>query len=684
MQAGPMKLLGLLKENKTTFNIPVYQRNYEWNKEQVEQFFRDIEGIIDDNNNNNNGHFLGTIVFVSNEKQGLMMERIIIDGQQRITTTMLLLKAIYDSLDENNNEEKNLKQEIYETYIINKYVDDKYKLKLKPVQEDMNAYIDLIESNKANEESKIYTNYKLLMDLISSSDYSVQQIFEALSRIQIVYISLDKNSKAENPQLIFESLNSTGLSLTEADLIRNFILMGLEYDKQVELYKKYWVDIEKLLTNARISEFVRDYLTMKLGYAPNRKKVYATFKKFYFKNNYTSEDILTDLLRYSKYYRWFINLETGIKDIDELLWMLGYMKSTVVYPYLLELFDDYFEKEIISKDELLEVMNILNSYLYRRAICNIPTNVLNKVFASMTKSVADLINKRKTHVEAVTDYLMSKSGNAIFPRDEQFRKSFIETDIYNRGNKLALFTLYNIEKYQHREIVELDQLTVEHIMPQTLTPKWKIDLGRDGDEIHKLYKDTIGNLTITKYNSEISNKSFEDKKDIYINSNIKLTRDISKYDKWDKDSIIDRANALFEIANKIWSLPVDNYSNVSQENLIPGEEYSIADNVNVTGYKPSALIIDNDRISVSSWKEFLIEMCKFLLDFDRELFYSLLDNKNFKKLITSDANSIRRPEQLSRGLYLETNLSANDIINYVRLLAEEYAMEEFIEFMIRY
>jgi len=368
MQAGPMKLLGLLKENKTTFNIPVYQRNYEWNKEQVEQFFRDIEGIIDDDNN---GHFLGTIVFVSNEKQGLMMERIIIDGQQRITTTMLLLKAIYDSLDENNNEEKNLKQEIYETYIINKYVDDKYKLKLKPVQEDMNAYIDLIESNKANEESKIYTNYKLLMDLISSSHYSVQQIFEALSRVQIVYISLDKNSKAENPQLIFESLNSTGLSLTEADLIRNFILMGLEYDKQVELYKKYWVNIEKLLTNARISEFVRDYLTMKLGYAPNRKKVYATFKKFYFKNNYTSEDILTDLLRYSKYYRWFINLETGIKDIDELLWMLGYMKSTVVHPYLLELFDDYFEKEIISKDELLEVMNILNSYLYRRAICNI-------------------------------------------------------------------------------------------------------------------------------------------------------------------------------------------------------------------------------------------------------------------------------------------------------------------------
>lgn len=682
MQAGPMKLLGLLKENKTTFNIPVYQRNYEWNKEQVEQFFKDIEGIIDDEDNN--GHFLGTIVFVSNEKHGLMMERIIIDGQQRITTTMLLLKAIYDSLDENNFEEKNLKQEIYETYIINKYVDDKYKLKLKPVQEDMKAYIDLIQFNQANEDSKIYINYKLLIELISNSKYSVKQIFEALSRIQIVYISLDKNSKAENPQLIFESLNSTGLSLTEADLIRNFILMGLEYDEQVKLYKKYWINIEKLLTNARISEFVRDYLTMKLGYAPNRKKVYATFKKYYFKNNYTSEEILIDLLRYSKYYHWFINLETGFPEIDILLWKLGYMKSTVVYPYLLESFDDYFEKKNISKEELLEVMNIINSYLYRRAICNIPTNALNKVFASMTKSVADLRNKGKTHVEAVIDYLMSKSGNAIFPRNEQFKKYFIETDIYNRGNKLALFTLYNIEKYQHKEIVELDQLSVEHIMPQSLTPKWKIDLGRDGDEVHKLYKDTIGNLTITKYNSEISNKSFEDKKDIYKISNIKLTRDLANFDKWDKDSITDRANSLFEIVNKIWMLPVDNYTSVSQENLIPGEEYSIIDNVNVTGYKPSAIIIDSERISISSWKEFLIEICKFLLDFDKELFYSLLENKNFKKLISNNMNNIRRPEQLTKNLYIETNLSANDILNYARLLTEEYNMEEFIDFTIRY
>lgn len=682
MQAGPMKLLALLGENKSTFNIPVYQRNYEWSRDQVEQFFKDIETIIKEDYKN--GHFLGTIVFVSNEKQGLMMERIIIDGQQRITTTILLLKAIHDLLNENDTREKVFREEIYETYIINKYVEEKYKLKLKPVEEDMKAYTELIEFGSSIKDSKIYTNYRLLIDLINNSEYTAKQIYEALALVQIVYISLNKNSKAENPQLIFESLNSTGLSLTEADLIRNFILMSLDYEEQTELYRRYWTRLEKLLPNAKISEFVRDFLIMKTGYTPKKNKVYATFKKYYINNRYTSEEMLEDLLRYARYYHWFININSDIEDIDEWLWKLQHMKSTVVYPYLLELFDDYFKKKIITKDELLKTMSIINSYLYRRSICNIPTNALNKVFASMTKNIIDLRSKGNSHIEAVTDFLMSKGGSAIFPRNVQFKKSFIELDIYNRGKQLALFTLYNIEKYQHKEIVEDDQLTIEHIMPQTLTPKWNIDLGKDSYEVHKLYKDTIGNLTITKYNSEISNKSFEDKKEIYLDSNIKLTRDIANFEKWNKDSIIKRANNLFEIANEIWEIPIDNYENINQDNLIPGEAYSIMDDLDVTGYKPTALIIDDVKNSISTWKGMLIEICNFLLDFDRELFYSLLNNSNFKKLISKDANDMNRAEQLTEDLYLETNFSAKDILNYVRLLTREFDMEEFIDFTIRY
>lgn len=343
MEAGPIKLLKLLGENKNTFNIPVYQRNYEWNKEQVEQFFKDIVNIIEDNYEIR--HFLGTVVFVSNEKPGLMMERIIIDGQQRITTTILLLKAIYDLLDENDG----FKNEIYETYIINKYVEDEYKLKLKPVEGDMQAFVDLMNESPTIKESKIFTNYSLFVDLIERSNYSAREIYEALSLVEIVYISLDRNSKKENPQIIFESLNSTGLSLTEADLIRNFILMGLSYDEQTRLYKKYWLEIEKMLPNVKISEFVRDYLTMKTGHTPNKNKVYFEFKKNYFKNSYTSENILKDLLKYARYYYWFINVNTNDNEINKWLEKLNYMKSTVVYPYLLELFDDYFQKKILIK-----------------------------------------------------------------------------------------------------------------------------------------------------------------------------------------------------------------------------------------------------------------------------------------------------------------------------------------------
>lgn len=677
-----MKLLALLGENKSTFNIPVYQRNYEWNKEQLVQYFKDLEKIVKEGYNNY--HFMGTIVFVSNEKQGLMMERIIIDGQQRITTTMLLLKAIHDTLDENDAEQNARKEEIYETYIINKYVDEKYKLKLKPVKEDMSAYVDLIESNETSTDSKVITNYKLLVELINNSRYSVKELYDALAYIEIVYISLEKNSKAENPQLIFESLNSTGLSLTESDLIRNFVLMGLDYEEQTRCYNLYWVNLEKKLTNSRISEFVRDYLTMKTGYVSNKNKVYTTFKKYYIDNNYSSEEILIDLVRYAKYYHWFININNDDKDINEKLWQIDFLKSTVVYPYLLDLFDDYYEKGSISREELINTLTIIISYLFRRAICNIPTNVLNKIFASMTKNVRKLKEMGMAHVDAIIDYLMSKDGSSIFPRDEQFKRSFTETDIYNRGNKLALFTLYSIEKFSHKEVVDYNELTIEHIMPQTLTPKWKIDLGKDSDETFKIYKDTIGNLTLTKYNPELSNSSFDDKKVIYNDSNIKITRGVSSYDKWDRDTIVNRANDLFNIAQNIWELPVDKYIDLDETNLVPGVEYSINDDIDVTGYKPTALLIDNDKKQVSSWREMLIVTCRFLIDIDKELFHSLVTHNNFKRILSNESNGLRNPCQLSHNLYLETNLNAKDIINYIKLFTMEYDMHEFFEFTIRY
>lgn len=300
----------------------------------------------------------------------------------------------------------------------------------------------------------------------------------------------------------------------------------------------------------------------------------------------------------------------------------------------------------------------------------------------MAKNVEFKRNKGESHIDSVIDYLMSKEGSGSFPRNEEFKRCFIEYEIYNRRN-LALYTLYNIEKYYHKEVVEFDELTIEHIMPKTLTPKWSIDLGKNADEIHKMYRDTIGNLTITKYNSEMSNKSFDEKKNIYMDSNIKITRDLLEYEKWDKHSIINRANNLFEIANEIWKIPVDKYGGSDKDKLKPGVEYSILESVNVTGHKPASLIIDSEEFSVTSWREMLIETCLLLIDLDSELFYSLLENKNFNKLISTNKDNFRRPEELRKGIFLEVHFSAKDILNYIQLLTKEYELEEEVYFMIK-
>ncbi len=675
MQASPTKLLSLLGENKVVFKVPVYQRNYEWNKEQVKQYFYDIERIISKDFKKN--HFVGTIVFVTNEIENLMREMVLIDGQQRIITTVLLLKAILD-LAEEDGLDRVSRDEISESYLINRHSrNEKSKLKLKPVKEDMQAYKELINGNES--QSKIYENYKLLRELITRSSYGLEKIYRAMMQLDIVYISLDKE---ENPQVIFESLNSTGLSLTEADLIRNFILMGLEYDKQTELYEKYWVKIEKLLPNKIISDYVRDFLTMKESKVPNKNKVYSEFKNYYFSNNYDSEAILKELLKYAGYYEAISNNNIEDRDIYNEIFSINKIRSTVTYPFLLRVFDDHFSEGIISRDELHEVLEIIVSYIYRRNICNIPTNALNKVFAIMSRETRKLREEGFSYVDGVVDYLMSRSGTSIFPRDEEFRNNFINEDLYNKSYGVANWILYNIERKIHKELVALESLSIEHIMPQTLSPEWNIELGHNAYETHRLYKDTIGNLTLTNYNSEMSNKNFLDKRAYYKNSNIKTTRDIAKLETWTDKEILARAEELFTIGKEIWKLPKDNYQNIGENRLIPHQEYGIVENVIVTGYTPKAIIFDGDRKSVKTWKEFLTVTCSYLYDLDEELFKSLLKKTSFQKLLSYKKEDLREPRLIKYGLYVQTSYSAKDILNYVVLLAEEFGIEKYVFFQI--
>lgn len=679
MDAGKIRLLEFIGSSKRTFNIPVYQRNYDWKAQQCKRLFVDIENIA--KSGNEIEHFLGTIVYVVDKSLPNFTEYILIDGQQRITSITLIIKALYDAI-----EDKNLKEDILETYLINKRAPEKLRLKLKSIDSDRKAYEGIIESEEIDQDSNITKNYNLFKDMIAGSEILPKDLYYALNFIDIVYISLDKGKRSENPQMIFESLNSTGLSLTEADLIRNFLLMNHSYEKQSRLYNDYWLKIEKTLTNSKISDFVRDYLTMKIGKIPVKNNVYNVFKE-YIRGNETidEEGVLEDLLGYSKYYSWFLFCESPYTSINNLLQQIQQLKSTVLYPTLLYIFEDSFDYKRFTIGELENILKTFISYLYRRIICDYPANALNKIFAAFPNDIEK--STKEIYSDKVLEILSKKAGTGIFPRNEEFRNLFINKNLY--ATKIHKYTLYELERYKNKETIDLhDDITIEHIMPQTLSPVWKKDLGKRYDEIHLELQHTIGNLTLTAYNGNLSNKSFTDKKEILSNSNISISRNISNYEVWNDISIRDRADKLFDRAQNIWSLPEEYNKPISNSKDISYEmEYNLVDEINVTGETPRKVIILDMEYSVSSWRDVVREICNQLYDLDSEIFRSLTKHKDFegkiKRRIGESDENMGRAHKLANHVYVDLNGSAVELINYCILIAEKFGMENDISFMLK-
>ncbi len=679
MEAGKIRLVELINANKRTFNIPVYQRNYDWKNLQCERLFKDIENIA--LYNNEIEHFLGTIVFVVERTLPTFTEYILIDGQQRITSIMLLIKALYDSIDEDY-----IKQDILESFLTNRNAPEKYRVKLKSIESDRVAYEQVISGEVNNLDSNIVNNYLLFKKLIEDSELEPVQLYEALNYIDIVFISLDKGKKSENPQMIFESLNSTGLSLTQADLIRNYLLMNHSYEKQEYLYNEYWLRIENKITNAKISDFVRDYLTMKTGRIPVKNNVYNEFKGYIKNDNVIDEEgVLEDLLIYSKYYSWFLLCKSPYALINDLLQQIQQLKSTVIYPILLFVFEDCFEYNTIDINELIDILKVFISYLYRRMACGYATNALNKVFAAFPNDLKKII--KGTYKEKVLEILTNKTGTAIFPRNEEFKSAFINKNFY--ATKLDMYTLYQLEKHKNKEVVSLNQdITIEHIMPQKLTPIWRRDLGKKYDEIHLEYLHTIGNLTLTAYNGNLSNKSFKDKKDILINSNIAISRNINNYMEWNESSIKDRAEKMFSIASETWDLP-------SEYNKLLGDskefnynmEYNLTDGTNFTGEVPRKVIIGGIEYSIDSWRDLLRKISDELYYLDKEIFKSLIYHKDFegvsKKRINDTEENMNFSYQVGEGIYIDLHGSAVEIVNYCVLIAEKFEMENDVFIMLK-
>lgn len=536
--------------------IPVYQRIYSWEIEECKRLWFDI---VDMQKKNKNGHFVGSIVSITeNDSPSDMSKFTIIDGQQRITTLMLLLLALRDYAFIHREEKSINWKKINNSFLKNPDEDDDSQYKLLLTETDKDILISLIEKRPIDENlnSRLISNYNYFFSNIKNMDLSLQDIYEAIGKLQIVNINLDRTS--DEPQVIFESLNSTGKELSESDLIRNFVLMGLDNKQQKDIYKNIWRPMEQLFRYEKqtllMDRFFRDYLTMKLARIPKLDKIYEEFKMY--TNNCefsTLEDLCKDLYIYARYYTNMIFEQGANKNLINLYKEIKYLKMEVAFPFLLKIHYD-FERNLINEDELVSIIKLCISYVFRRNICDIPTNSLNKTFATLKNeiNVDDYINSIKA-------FFILKDDYKIFPNDEKFSSALKVKDIYHM--RIRNYILSSLENFNNKAPINIENYTIEHIMPQTknLSNVWKKELGKNYETVQKKYLHTIGNLTLTAYNSEMSNKSFSEKMEMnggFKESALRLNSYVVKQNEWNEKIIKERASILVEKALLIWKYPI--------------------------------------------------------------------------------------------------------------------------------
>ena len=536
------------------FIIPIYQRTYSWNLSQCRQLWKDILNAATDKDVP--AHFIGSIVYVSAGMYNIAgtHQSLVIDGQQRLTTLSLLFLALRKALKDGGGTYSITPDQIEEQFLLNKYASsEEKKIKLQLTRHDRDIFNKLVrgeEVSSKEQSSKIYQNFKFFLDQIASNNINPDELFSGIRKLIIVDIALDRE---DNPQLIFESLNSTGLDLSQSDLIRNYVLMGLEKERQEEIYKNFWSPMEQMFREAQGEEkfdaFMRAYLTMKMNAIPKLDAVYVIFKQYILGKDI--ESVVSEVSRFSRYYG---KLEFGNEDdveIKEILANIRTLKVEVAYPFLLQVYEDY-ANGVIERDEFVTILKLVESYVFRRAITGIPTNSLNKTFAQLYKEV-----DKEHYLESVQANFILKVSYHRFPTDEEFRAELENKDVYNFRNNKYLFE--KLEYFNNKERVNTDDLTVEHILPQTLTSQWKEALGVDFQRISDTYLHTVGNLTLTGYNPDMSNKTFIEKRDMpkgFKESGVRLNKELVSLEKWTEEEIKSRAKKLSATAVSVWTYPV--------------------------------------------------------------------------------------------------------------------------------
>lgn len=535
------------------FIIPVYQRLYSWGMPQCERLWDDIVAM---EKLNKQGHFVGSIVNIAEKAMPTGVQKfMIIDGQQRITTLILMLIALRDVAIQNNDESIN-PIKIENMLLKNQYEEglDRYKLLL--TENDRDILIDLIESRPPakDKRSRLIDSYNFFMKKIASKELALDKVYESIGKLQIVNVTLDRID--DDAQAIFESLNSTGKELSESDLIRNFILMGLDTREQTYIYENYWRPLENLFADnfdeSLMDSFFRDYLTMKLSRIPSKRNVYEEFKNFYRSSTYDIRGLAENLLTHAGFYTNIIFASHEDIEIKRLYKDIVDLRMEVSYPFLLHINQD-LEDQKISKDEFKEILRLCISYVLRRSVVGIPTNSLNKTFATMYNYI-----NHDDYLNSVKAFFILQESYKEFPKNLEFTKALATKDLYNTRNRN--YILKSLENHDNKSPVIIENCTIEHIMPQNknLSPEWKEDLGPNWKIIQENYLHTLGNLTLTAYNSEMSDLPFKRKMEMkggFKESAFRLNRDILGLDSWDEEAIKKRANNLAQLAVKVWPYP---------------------------------------------------------------------------------------------------------------------------------
>ncbi len=692
MRATETNVLNFIGGLDKVFIIPPFQRNYEWTFEQCNELFNDIIN----SHKSNKSHYLGNIVYYVGKNSGASYnEFILVDGQQRVTTILLLLCALRDSI-----KDQSVFDSVNKRYLINDTGDNRFRVRLKQTSYDLKSFMSIIDKTPIeDDDNNVTKNYNWFLKLISNCDVNAKDIYETIPNLEVVDVNLQIDNDLGAIQTVFEKINSTGKRLTPADLIRNFLLLANTSSEQERLYEDYWVKIEQTIKNDNISRFARDYLIMNVFEDVPESKIYKMFKDHFDAAEALHIDILRDMYKYSKYYAWLKNENCPNNKINNLIKTLNYVKSDDLYPLYLYLFDTKYDSDI---PELVKILTLISDFMLRYRIVS-PAggsgalrSVIQQLLEGMNSGVID------NSYEAIHFELSnSNTPSGRFPNDEELIKSL--TEFVNTN--YAKVVLLKIEEHEKNNTpIPLEQVTVEHIMPQTLSESWVRYLGgkNEAERIHEIYLNCIGNMTpiSQSYNSKISNKSWEDKRVHIRDVQFIITSKIAENDEWKESNIKERnANIAARACNAI-TAPIERtrkYQTKNSTNEFESGVYPISDiSTPMSGAVLECIAYDNKNIEVSTWKDFLCAICEIAYDLDSDLFENIvLENKIHKAtsknnypqkdpIITQIPNLLGEAKQISGTEYFsEGNISSNRARVYAKQLLDIFGVTDRIQISVR-